>query len=303
MNERQRLELAGILSEGIGFNCPMNQYTTFRVGGRAEAVCFPSELTLLQQTVSYLHSEGIPYLVAGKGSNLLVRDGGIDGVVIILKGNLAAVEMPGDKDNILLGGGGLAIVELLSYCGREGLAGLEFLAGIPGSVGGAVFMNAGAFGKEIGSMIQEVRVVTAGGERVVIQGSQMHFSYRRSSLPEGAVIYGVKFKLDKDSRNKISGRILGYLQRRKEGQPLDLPSGGSVFRNPPGDYAGRLIENAGLKGTTIGGAMISPKHANFIVNTGNAKASDIIALMNLARDKVRDETGIILDTEIEVIGE
>jgi len=302
MNEKQRSELAGILSEGIGFNCPMDQYTTFRVGGKAEAVCFPSELTLLLQTVSYIHNEEIPYLIVGKGSNLLVRDGGIEGVVIILKGRLAVVEKPSVEDNILLAGGGLAIVELLSYCGLEGFAGLEFLAGIPGSVGGAVFMNAGAFGKEVGDMVEEVRIVSGRGEPAVMPGSQLAFSYRKTSISEGTVIYGVKFKLDKDHKDKISGRIVDYLKKRKQGQPLDLPSGGSVFRNPPGDYAGRLIERAGLKGTRIGGAMISPKHANFIVNTGNAKAADIVALMNLARDKVREETGIILETEIKVVG-
>jgi UDP-N-acetylmuramate dehydrogenase len=303
MNEKQRSELAGIFSEGIGFNCPMDQYTTFRVGGRADAVCFPSELDLLRQTVLYLHNEDIPYLIVGKGSNLLVRDRGIEGVVIILKGKLAAIEKVGVEDNILLVGGGLAIAELLSYCGIEGLAGLEFLAGIPGSVGGAVFMNAGAFGKDIGSMVREIHMMTGRGELEIMPRSQLAFSYRSTSLPEGSVIYGITFKLDKDHKDKISGIIAGYLKKRKMGQPLDLPSGGSVFRNPPGDYAGRLIEKAGLKGTRIGGAMISPKHGNFIVNTGNAKAADIIALMNLARDKVRDETGIILETEIKVVGE
>ena len=303
MNEKQRSELAEILSEGIGFNCPMDQYTTFRVGGKAEAVCFPSELDLLRQTISYLHNEDIPYLIVGKGSNLLVRDKGIEGVVIILKGRLAAVEKCGVEDDILLAGGGLAIAELLSYCGLECLAGLEFLAGIPGTVGGAVFMNAGAFGKEIGGMVREIQVVTGKGEPAVMPGSQLGFSYRRTSLPKGTVIHGIKFKLDKDHKDKISGRIAGYLKKRKKGQPLDLPSGGSVFRNPPGDYAGRLIEKSGLKGTRIGGAMISPKHANFIVNTGGAKAADIVALMNLARDKVREETGIILEDEIKVVGE
>src|SRR4030042_1280225 len=178
MNNKQRSDLVGILSEGIGFNYPMDRHTTFRVGGEAEAVCFPSELTLLGQTVSYLHDEGIPCLIAGKGSNLLVRDRGIKGVVIMLKGSLAAVERCGAGDNILLAGGGLAISELLSYCGVEGLTGLEFRAGIPGSAGGAVFMNAGAFGKEIGGMVQEVRGVTGTGALETMPGSQLRFSYR-----------------------------------------------------------------------------------------------------------------------------
>jgi len=303
MNKKQRSALVGILSEGIGFNYPMDRYTTFRVGGKAEAVCFPSELTLLQQTVSYLHDEGIPYLIVGKGSNLLVRDSGIKGVVIMLRGSLAAVERCDAGDNILLAGGGLAIAELLSYCGVEGLAGLEFLAGIPGSVGGAVFMNAGAFEKEIGGMVQEIRVVTGTGDLETMPGSQLNFSYRSSSLPEGSVIHGIKFSLNRDNRDKVSGRIAEYLIERRQRQPLDMPSAGSVFRNPPGDYAGRLIEKAGLKGKRIGGAMISQKHANFIVNTGGAKAEDVIALIDLARNKVKEETGIMLETEIRIVGE
>jgi UDP-N-acetylmuramate dehydrogenase len=303
MNEKQRSALVGILSEGTRFNYPMDRYTTFRVGGRAEAVCFPSELTLLRQTVSYLHDEGIPCLIIGKGSNLLVRDGGIKGVVIMLRGSLAAVEIHDAGDNILLAGGGLAIAELVSYCGVEGLAGLEFLAGIPGSVGGAVFMNAGAFGKEIGGMVQEIRVVTETGDLETMPGSQLRFSYRSASLPEGSVIYGIKFNLNRDNRNKVSGRVAEYLIERRQRQPLDMPSAGSVFRNPPGDYAGRLIEKAGLKGKRIGGAMISQKHANFIVNTGGAKAEEVIALIDLARNKVKEETGIMLETEIRIVGE
>jgi UDP-N-acetylmuramate dehydrogenase len=303
VNEKQRSDLVGLLSEGIGFNYPMDRYTTFRVGGKAEAVCFPSELTLLRQTVSYLHDEGIPCLIAGKGSNLLVRDGGIKGVVIILKGSLAAVERCGAGDNILLAGGGLAIAELLSYCGVNGLTGLEFLAGIPGSAGGAVFMNAGAFGKEIGDMVQEIRLMTGTGDLKTMPGSQLCFSYRRSSLPEGSVIHGIIFNLNTDRQEKVSGRIAEYLKERRQRQPLDMPSAGSVFRNPPGDYAGRLIEKAGLKGKRIGGAMISQKHANFIVNTGGAKAEEIIALIDLARDKVKEETEIILETEIRIVGE
>jgi UDP-N-acetylmuramate dehydrogenase len=303
MNEKQRSGLVGILSEAIGFNYPMDRYTTFRVGGKAEAVCFPSELTLLRQTVSYLHDEGIPCLIVGKGSNLLVRDSGIKGVVIMLKGSLATVERCDIGDNILLAGGGLAIAEMLSYCAIEGLAGLEFLAGIPGSAGGAVFMNAGAFGKEIGGIVQEIQLVTVTGDMEKMAGSQLRFSYRSASIPEGSVIHWIKFNLSRDNRDKVSGRIGEYLKERGQRQPLDMPSAGSVFRNPPGDYAGRLIEKAGLKGKRIGGAMISKKHANFIVNTGNAKAKDVIALIDLARDKVKEEMGIMLETEIRIVGE
>jgi len=302
MNKKQRSELAKILFEGIKFDCPMAQYTTFRTGGRAEAVCFPGEPDLLQQTVSYLHNEGIPFLVMGKGSNILVRDMGIKGAVIILTGNLAGFEKPLPEEDSMWAGGGVTITKLLSHCVLNDLGGLEFLAGIPGTVGGAVFMNAGAFGKEIGRMVGEILTVDSKGKPNTVPGTDLTYSYRQSSLAEGTIIYKVKFNLYKVDRNKIKRRIEGFLKRRRETQPLDLPSGGSVFRNPPGDYAGRLIEKAGLKGKGIGGAKISTRHANFIVNTGGASADDIISLMNLARDRVREETGIVLEPEVKVVG-
>ena len=287
----------------IRFNQKMDQYTTFRVGGKAEVICFPHELMPLRQMILYSYKENIPYLIIGKGSNILVKDSGIKGVVIILRGELAAVGRDLHNDEVLLAGGGLTIGDLLSHCGLEGLTGLEFLAGVPGTVGGAVFMNAGAFGKEIGSKVHEIEIITAQGELNLMTRSQLKFTYRESSIPRGTVIYRVKFKLSKEQKEKITGRIADYLKRRKETQPLDYPSGGSTFRNPPMDYAGRLIENAGLKGTKRGKAMISPKHANFIVNTGGAKAEDILALMDLTRKKVREKTGIELEPEIKVVGE
>ncbi len=302
MDKKQRSELTRILPEGVIFDCPMAQHTTFRTGGRAEAVCFPREPELLQQTVSYLHGEGIPSLVVGKGSNILIRDTGIKGAVIILTGNLAGVEKPLKEEDSIWAGGGLTLTKLLSHCELNDLAGLEFLAGIPGTVGGAVFMNAGAFGKEVGAMVGEVRTVDSEGRPDIVPGTGVRFSYRQTSLPAGIIIYKVKFKLHKEDRDKIKGRMEEFLKRKWDTQPLDLPSGGSVFRNPPGDYAGRLIEKAGLKGKRIGGATISTKHANFIVNTGGASSSDIISLMNLARDRVKEKTGIALEPEIKVVG-
>jgi UDP-N-acetylmuramate dehydrogenase len=238
----------------------------------------------------------------GKGSNILVRDGGIEGAVIVLRGRLSAVEKISQRSETLMAGGGLSISRLLSYCGDEGLSGLEFMAGIPGTVGGAVFMNAGAFGKEMGDVIQEVMLLSGRGEQKVMPRSQLDFSYRESSIPKGCVIYNVKLKLHKDQKGKIIGRITENLKKRKEAQPLDFPSAGSIFRNPPEDYAGRLIEEAGLKGTRIGGAMISPKHANYIINIGGAKAKDILELIALAQDRIRKATGILLEPEIKVVG-
>ena len=302
MDERQRTDLVKIGRDGIRFDCRMNQYTTFRVGGKAEAIYFTRELKGLQRMLSYLRKENIPYLVVGKGSNLIVRDGGFKGVAIILQGELAAIEQNVNNDHIIQAGGGLVIAELLTHCKQNGLGGLEFLAGIPGTVGGAVAMNAGAFGKDMGSMVQEIQTVTYQGKLATRNRPQLNFSYRELAIPEGTVIVKVSFQLNHETPEIVTKRVAGYLAERKASQPLEYPSGGSVFKNPPKDYAGRLIERVGLKGREIGGAMISPKHANFIVNTGGARAEDILALMDLAREIVKEETGIELEPEIRVVG-
>ncbi len=302
MDEIHRRSLEEIGERWIRFHCPMSQYTTFRVGGRVDAIYFTQELSHLKRMVSYLSGEGIPYLVVGGGSNLLVKDGGLQGVVIILQGELATIEQNEKNHRIIVAGGGLSIGKALSYCKVKGLSGLEFLAGIPGTMGGAVAMNAGAFGKEMGSMVQDIEMITRQGDLVVMDKSQINFSYRTASIPGGAVIVKAGFELSKEDPDTIAERIADYMSRRRAKQPLEYPSGGSIFKNPPNDYAGRLIENAGLKGKRIGKASISPKHANFIVNTGGARAEDILALMDLAREKVREETGIEMEPEIMVVG-
>jgi UDP-N-acetylmuramate dehydrogenase len=302
MNDRQRAGLEGVISEGITFDCPMDQMTTYRVGGMAEACCFPKQLKELRSLISYLADEGIPYIVAGKGSNLLVSDEGINGAVIVLKGALASVERLENEDDALLAGGGLTVSDLLGFCRQNELARIEFMAGIPGTLGGAVFMNAGAYGSEIGEFVRDVHLVRPDGELASLKRDEMRFSYRSSGIQQGAVIYGITLKLKKGEKGLISQMIAGNLRKRKDSQPLEYPSAGSVFKNPPGDFAGRLIEKAGLKGTRIGGAMISSKHANFIVNTGGAKAADILALVELAKVKVREMTGIELETEIKMLG-
>lgn len=303
MNRAQRSELARLFPDGILFDCPMDRYTTFRVGGKAEAICFVNELSLLGQMVSYLTGSNIPYLIVGRGSNLLVKDRGIQGVVVILRGGLASIEKSEENEEVLLAGGGLPISELLSYCGKEGLAGLEFLSGIPGTAGGAVFMNAGAWGQSTGEMVQELFMMTDQAKTIAMTSSELRFSYRRSSIQPGTIIYGVTFRLEKKGKDAVRRQMADFFKRRKESQPLDLPSGGSVFKNPPGDYAGRLIEEAGLKGKRIGGAMISPGHSNFIVNTGGARAGDVLDLMELIREKVKEKHGIDLIPEIQVVGD
>lgn len=302
MDERQKSELCKILDHAVQFNADLKGYSTFRVGGSAEAICFAGDLSVLSGLMSFLSKERLPWLVVGKGSNILFGDKTIEGVVIILKEKLAQVERSIEEDRVLTAGGGLSIGKLLSYCMQTGFSGLEFMSGIPGTVAGAVIMNAGAHGGEIGDRVTGVGIVTDNGRELYLNRSQISFSYRASSIPMNAIVYEVTLELEIEDSGIIRERIDNCLTRRKESQPLDQPSCGSVFKNPPGEYAGRLIEQAGLKGKRVGDAMVSHKHANFIVNTGNARASDIMELMALITSEVKEKTGIKLESEIRVVG-
>ncbi len=300
MDEAQKTELIRLAGGRVRFNCPMARYTTFRVGGPVDALLEAGSVAELRRLVPFLKRARIPYLVVGRGSNLLVRDRGLEGVAILLTGSLARFREAAGPG--VLAGAGLALARLLAHCRERGLGGLEFLAGIPGSVGGAVAMNAGAFGGEIADRISRIRIVTPEGGVVGMARSRLDFSYRGLRIPGGSVIVEAGFDLVRDNGHAVGERMSEYLERRRATQPLEYPSAGSVFRNPGGAAAGRLIERAGLKGERIGGAMISEKHANFIVNTGGATAGDILALVYMIRERVREETGVQLEPEIRVVG-
>ena len=302
IDERQKTALRKICEDGVRFQCPTAPYTTFRIGGKADALCFAKSLAELRQLVSYLSRENIPYLVMGKGSNLLIRNGGFEGILIIVRGELAVIDHPERDEQVVGAGAGLGLSDLVTYCVQKGLGGLEFLAGIPGTVGGAVVMNAGAFGKAVEGALEDIQVLTPQGELNTRRCSDLVFSYRNLSLPEKSIVVRARFRCVQESQERVSRRVSDYLKRRKATQPLEYPSAGSVFRNPPNEYAGRLLEEVGLKGKKVGGAMISPKHANYIVNTGGAKADDVLALMDLARETVKEKTGINLESEIRIIG-
>ncbi len=303
MDERQRTELIEIMGESVQLDCAMSEHTTFRIGGKADAVCLVRKLGELQILFSYINKENIPYLVVGGGSNLLVRDGGFQGVVIIMREHLASIEQHVKDEKVLVTGGGLPLSNLVKFCSQRGLGGLEFLAGIPGTVGGAVIMNAGAFGNDMGSVVQSIEMLSPQGELISLDRPDLVFSYRASSIQEGSLVIKASLQCTRETPQVVSKRVAEYLARRKAAQPLEYPSAGSVFKNPPGDYAGRLIEETGLKGKKIGGAMISPKHANYIVNTGGARAEDVLALMEMAKEKVREKTGVELEPEIRVVGD
>ncbi|MEK7279894.1 MAG: UDP-N-acetylmuramate dehydrogenase [Nitrospirota bacterium] len=292
-----REALAGFAGE-IKFNEPMNRYTSFKIGGDADAMIFPEGVDDLKKAVLGIKKHRMPFFVMGKGTNLLVLDGGIRGIVINLKSFRKLSLLP---DGSLYAGAGAQLQLLARHAAGIGLSGLEFASGIPGSLGGAIVMNAGANGGEIGPLISEIRILDTDGEIRDINGDRLRFGYRSSYLPQGIII-SAELRLKRSEKTETRDKGRREIIRRGKTQPLSLPNAGSVFKNPPGDYAGRLIEEAGLKGLTVGGAQVSPLHANFIVNMGRATARDVLALIRKIGKKVETDKGITLELEIKVVG-
>jgi len=288
--------------EAVSFDVPMSNYTTLKAGGYAEAVYRAEALEELKRMIAFLTEEKIPYLVMGMGSNLLVRDGGLNGVAIALGGSLAGIEDSSETGPSVKAGAGLSLRKLVAFCTKNGLSGVEFMAGIPGSLGGAIAMNAGSWGRAISEVIGAITALTRKGNLEVRDRQALLFRYRELDLAAGDIIVNAALNLSFDRPAAIGKRVALNLKRRKERFPLDAASAGSVFKNPEGDHAGRLIDAAGLKETVIGGAMISPKHANFIINMGTSSASDIVGLMDLAAARVRERFNIQLVPELKVVG-
>lgn len=279
---------------------PIDKYTSFGIGGPADVMVFPQGLEDVQAALSLCREEGLPYLVLGGGSNLLVRDGGFRGMIIHMGGAFLDLEAEGGR---VRAGAGVRLSRLVAFCSKLALTGMESLAGVPGTIGGAVRGNAGAFGGSISDHLTAVRLVTREGDECLLARDRLEFSYRRSSLPDGCVVFEAAYELTPGDPIQIRRRVSETLLQRNRHQPVEWRSAGSVFKNPPGDYAGRLVEKAGLKGVRIGGACISPKHGNFIINLGGATALDILALIDLMRDRVRDEMGVELELEVRMVGE
>jgi UDP-N-acetylmuramate dehydrogenase len=261
---------------------------------------FPEGAADVQAVLRFCREERVPYLVLGGGSNLLVRDGGFRGVVLHLEGVFTQLRVEGKR---VWAGAGVRLSRLVAFCSKLGLSGVECLAGVPGTVGGAVRGNAGAFGGSIADHLVAVRLLTSEGDEHVYSRDRMEFSYRRSSLPEGCVILEAAFDLEQGDTREIRRRISANLVQRNQGQPVEWRSAGSVFKNPPGEYAGRLVEKAGLKGVRVGGACISPKHGNFIINLGGATAADILALIDLMQRQVREKMQVELELEVRIVGD
>jgi UDP-N-acetylmuramate dehydrogenase len=298
---KERMKEIG--GKDVLFDVPMSQYTTLRIGGNVEALYKARDLNGLKEMKAFFVDEGIPYLVTGRGSNLLVRDGGLKGVAIILEGSLAAINSTFMAGPYIVAGAGTPLYELVTFCIEDGLSGAEFLAGIPGTVGGAVAMNAGSWGQEMKDVISEVTILKGRGIVEKRHKGVLSFAYRGLELNAEEIILNAMLSLQFAKPALIREKVVLNMKQRKERFPFDMPSAGSVFKNPEGDYAGRLIEAVGLKGKTIGGAMISVKHANVIVNKDKASSSDILSLMDLATGKVKEMFDIQLLPEIKVVGE
>lgn len=315
----------------ILYDEPLARHTSMGVGGPADAMIFPADLEDLRRSVRYLREAGLPFAPIGNGTNLICRDGGYRGVIVALKdlrdlrldradtaagqsaagaqtaNGAAAMDMGPDAPQagaaFVTAGAGIALQELVALGLKESLAGIEFLAGIPGSVGGAVWMNAGAWGSEMANILTSVTWLTEEGEIREAPREAMNFSYRTLKMPAGAVICAARFSLQSGEKEKIRQAVDDILAKRQAKHPLSRRNAGSIFKNPRPIAAGRLIEAAGLKGTTVGQAKVSKLHANFIVNCGGATAGDVLALMDLVRERVLATAGIALEPEVKVIGD
>lgn len=280
----------------------MAQYTSFQAGGRADLLVMPTTENELGTILRLVNDAKLPFLVMGKGTNLLVRDGGYRGVVIRLSDGFDQITVDGTR---LTAGAGASLAAVARAAMENGLAGVEFASGIPGSLGGGVFMNAGAYDGEMKDIVTQVRVLSGDGARARVVGNEeMNYGYRHSSLMSTKeIVLSATLHLQQGDREEIAARMKDYNDRRNMKQPMELPSAGSFFKRPHGYYAGKLIEDSGLKGLTIGGAQVSPKHSGFIVNIGGATASDIIALMKVVQATVLDRFDVIIEPEVRIIGE
>ena len=281
-------------------NAQMKDYVHFRVGGPADILLIPETKEQVVESIKICRENKVPFYVVGNGSNLLVRDGGIRGVVIKL-GEVKNVSVDGDKINAECG----VLLKDVSAAGlSNSLTGFEFACGIPGTVGGAVFMNAGAYHGEIADVIESADVIDTEGNIITLNKEELELGYRTSSvMKKGYIVLSAIFKLESGEEGKIKERVDDLTFMRESKQPLEYPSAGSTFKRPEGYFAGKLIQDAGLKGFTLGGAAVSEKHSGFVINKNKATANDIISLIHHIQDEVKKQFGVDLHPEVRIIGE
>jgi len=286
---------------GIFVDEPMSRHTSFRIGGPADALLVPRSVEDIQSIVRFALESSLPLTIVGNGSNLLIRDGGLRGLVMKIGDNFARIETCGTR---CCAQAGALLRDVSRSVGDATLSGLEFAIGIPGTLGGAVIMNAGAYGGEMKDVIREVTAIDNEGELRRMNPEDLQFGYRRSVLQQTEwIVADATMELAPGDSEAIEARLADLTRQRESKQPLEMPSAGSVFKRPPGGYVGPMVEELGLKGFRIGGAQVSPKHAGFIVNAGEATASDVLDLIAHVRARVQERFGVWLDTEVRVIGE
>ena len=286
--------------DNLILDCPMSGHTTFRVGGPAECLVTPTTVDEISATLEYCRNNEIEYLVIGNGSNLLVKDGGVAGVVIDLSSKFNNISVDGLTVTAQAGA-------LLSRVARKAwaasLTGMEFAEGIPGTIGGAVYMNAGAYGGEMCQIVDKVTCLTQDGQIVTFQGEDHGFAYRHSAyMGSGMVILEASLNLTLGDSEAIKATMDDLRGRRRDKQPTDKPSAGSTFKRPANGYAAAMIEQCGLKGFRVGGAEVSTKHSGFVINAGGATATDILTLMDQVADKVQEQFGVRLEPEVQIVG-
>ena len=295
--------LAGLACE-VRFGERLAPYTTFQVGGPADALALPKDEAELVELIARCWAEGLPMSVLGGGANTLVRDGGIRGAVICLVNGFRELGLVEGDALLVEAGAWVKIPALVRFAAERGLEGVECLAGVPGTVGGALAMNAGTAERYAGEAVESVRWARlAGGGVETLPASRITFVYRGARLPEPGVVTSVRFRLRKGDAEALRAYLKEHAAMRRERQPWGVPCAGSVFRNPPGERAGRLIDAAGLKGRRVGGAEVSRVHANFLVNCGGATAADVLELIGVVRARVREAHGLDLELELKIAGE
>ncbi|WP_448903796.1 UDP-N-acetylmuramate dehydrogenase [Eubacterium sp.] len=290
-----------VKNEGISYieNESMALHTTFKIGGPARLAVFPKNENEISDVIKKCKEENVRYMVVGNGSNLLVADEGIDAVVILLGKEFGEVKLI--DDTTIFAEAGAPLMKVCRFALENGLSGLEFAYGIPGSCGGGAFMNAGAYGGELGDVMFRCDHIDKDGNKGSLEGDDLKLAYRHSAYYEnGCVITGAYFKMQKADKEEIKAKMNDYMSRRRDKQPLEYPSAGSTFKRPEGNFAGALIEQCGLKGTSVGGAEISTKHAGFVINKGGATCKDVLDLCKKVADTVKAEKGVDLEMEVRV---
>jgi UDP-N-acetylmuramate dehydrogenase len=298
-------ELKARIKGKVSFNVPMAKYTSLGVGGRADALALPQDEEDLRMILQFAKRRSIPYYILGKGTNVIVRDGGLRGIVINLCRGFSKVRIIGREDEEVLidGEAGANLNHLVRFTKERNLTGLEPFSGIPGTLGGALAMNAGAFGSEMRDVVKSVAMMEGTGSLMVKQRKELRFDYRNLVLPKGTIVLRGILGAKEAKGEDIAAKLEDFQRLRFQSQPWNVPTAGSIFKNPEGALAGQLIDELGFKGYRIGNARISEKHGNFIVNEGDATAAEVLALIAFIRDEVHERRGIRLIPEVHIIGE